>query len=469
MHKYETLVNQLREQITADIWQVGDKLPSLRAQVVSSGMSLMTVMHAYQLLESQGWIVSRPQSGYYVAPKAEFLSTPITHQQVLPAEQVDINAFIFEVLQASRDQSIIPFGSAFPDPGLFPQRQLTRSLSAVARSMTAHSAVDHLPPGNEALRKIIARRYALQGMRVPPEEIVITAGAMESLNLSLQAVTEPGDWVIVENPAFYGALQALERLRLKALAIATHPRFGIDLAALENALASYPVKACWMMTTSHNPLGCTLTNAKKQQLVALLQRYRVHLIEDDVYGELYFGAEKPLPAKAFDATGMIMHCSSFSKSLVAGFRVGWVAAGEMADKIQRLQLMSTLSTSAPMQLALADYLATHGYDRHLRRLRRLLEQRKNSAWQSLHAHLPGVVRINYSHGGYFLWIALPPQVNATDVYHRALQHHISIAPGKMFSASAQYNNYFRFNTSYEWNGRLEDAVITLSDIVKQML
>ncbi|WP_413725837.1 PLP-dependent aminotransferase family protein [Sodalis sp. RH16] len=466
--KYEVLVQQVREQITANIWQAGEKLPSLREQAESSGISLMTVMHAYQILESQGWIFSRPQSGYYVAPKAEFLTQPAVHQQVQPAESVDINDFIFEVLQAGRDPDIVPFGSAFPDPGLFPRQQLTRSLSRVAHAMSALSVVDNLPPGNEALRNIIAKRYALQGMKVSPDEIVITAGAMEALNLSLQAVTRPGDWVIVENPAFYGALQALERLQLKALAIAAHPRFGIDLTALEQALNDYPVKACWVMTNSQNPLGCTLSDEKKQRLAALLQRYNVYLIEDDVYHELYFGAHKPLPAKAYDTRGMAMHCSSFSKSLAAGFRVGWVAAGEMAGRIQRLQLMSTLSTSAPMQLALANYLATRGYDSHLRRLRRVLEQRKNSYRQALHRLLPEV-RINECHSGYFLWIELPPGVDATELYRRALRQKISIAPGRMFSAGGLYNNYFRFNISYEWNDRQTRAVEVLARLIKEML
>ncbi len=469
MNKYETLVHQLRDQIAADIWQVGEKLPSLREQAISSGMSLMTVMRAYQLLESQGWILARPQSGYYVAPKAGFLTAPTAHQPVQTAEQVDINDFIFEVLQACRDPAIIPFGSAFPDPSLFPNQQLTRSLAKVARAMTPSSAMDNLPPGNEDLRKIIARRYALQGMQVVPEEIVITAGAMESLNLSLQAVTEPGDWVIVENIAFYGTLQALQRLNLKALAVATDPRDGIDLDALELALSTYPVKACWLMTHCQNPLGYTLSVEKKQRLAALLRHYQVPLIEDDVYGELYFGANKPLPAKAFDQQGNIMHCSSFSKSLAAGFRVGWVAAGAWAGKIQRLQLMSTLSTSAPMQLALANYLATRGYDSHLRRLRRELEMRKNSAWQSLYSHLPVGAQINYSRGGYFLWVALPAHLSATELYYRALEQKISIAPGKMFSAGTQYNNYFRFNASYAWDQRYERAVVSLTDLIKQLL
>ncbi|QKJ88686.1 PLP-dependent aminotransferase family protein [Paramixta manurensis] len=469
MAKYQQLVHQIRAQIEAEVWQPGEKLPSLREQVSLSGLSLMTVMHAYQVLESQGWIASRPQSGYYVAPRAEFLSQPVSHQKVQLAEAVDINAFIFDVLQACRDPLIIPFGSAFPDPELFPQRQLMRSLNSVSHNLTPGDAIHNLPPGNEALRKTLAQRYAQQGVTVSPDEIVITNGAMEALNLSLQAVTEPGDWVVIENPAFYGALQAIERLKLKVVAIATDPQHGMDLEELQQALTRWPIKACWLMTNQQNPVGFTLSKAKKQQLVALLESHHVALIEDDVYNELYFGGEKPLPAKAFDQQGNVLHCSSFSKNLVAGFRVGWVAAGKQAQRIQRLQLMSTLSTSAPMQLALANYLGTRSYDSHLRKLRQILEQRKNLARQSLKRHLPYGARINDSRGGYFLWIELPKQVNATELYYRALEHNISIAPGSMFSSGQQYANYFRFNAAWAWDDAQEAAVAILGGLIAAMM
>ena len=468
MAKYEHLVAQLRQQIETEIWLPGEKLPSLREQAGLSGMSLMTVMHAYQVLESQGWIISRPQSGYYVAPRAEFLSQPVSHQKLQLAESVDINAFIFDVLQACRDPKIVPFGSAFPDPDLFPQRQLMRALTTVSHSMKPVDALHNLPPGNEALRKTLAQRYALQGVQVSPDEIVITNGAMEALNLSLQAVTEPGDWVAIENPSFYGALQAIERLKLKAVAIATDPQTGIDLEELSRALKSWPIKAMWMMSNQQNPVGCTLSREKKQQLVALLAEHNVVLIEDDVYSELYVGHEKPLPAKAFDRANNVLHCSSFSKNLVAGFRVGWVAGGQHAQRIQRLQLMSTLSTSAPMQQALATYLGTRSYDLHLRRLRQVLEQRKNQALHSLKRHLPVGAKINESRGGFFLWIELPKQVNTTELYYRALEQNISIAPGKMFSSSEQYANYFRFNTAW-WNESQEAAVAILGGLIAELL
>ena len=468
MKKYQRLAQQIISQIELGVWLPGDKLPSLREQVASSGMSFMTVGHAYQMLESQGRIVARPQSGYYVAAR------PTTHQPAPPAqvmrdEVVDINTYIFDVLQASRDPSVVPFASAFPDPRLFPLQQLNRSLANVSKTATAMSVIENLPPGNVDLRHAIARRYAQQGMNISPDEIVITAGALEALNLSLQAVTEPGDWVIVENPCFYGALQALERLKLKALSVATDVREGIDLSALEQALNDYPVKACWLMTNSQNPLGFTLSAEKKAQLVALLTRHNVTLIEDDVYSELYFGREKPLPAKAWDKQDMTLHCSSFSKCLVAGFRIGWVAAGKHARRIQQLQLMSTLSTSSPMQLALVDYLSTKRYDAHLRRLRRTLAERKQHAWQTLLRHMPAGVKIHHNDSGYFLWLELPERLDAGRLSEKALAHQISIAPGKMFSTSDTWAPFFRFNTSWGWGDREEQAVARLGEVIREMM
>lgn len=469
MKKYQQLAQQMTEQIAHGVWQPGDKLPSLREQVANSGMSFMTVSHAYQLLESQGRIVARPQSGYYVAPRMVATRQSSAPAQVMPDNAVDINTYIFEVLQASRNASVLPFASAFPDPKLFPLPQLNRSLAQVSKTATAMSVIENLPPGNDELRHAIARRYALQGMTISPDKIVITAGALEALNLSLQAVTEPGDWVIVENPCFYGALQALERLRLKALSVATDVKEGIDLDALVQALQTYPVKACWLMTNSQNPLGFTLAPEKKARLIEILSEHNVTLIEDDVYSELYFGREKPLPAKAWDKTDMTLHCSSFSKCLVPGFRIGWVAAGKHARRIQHLQLMSTLSTSSPMQLALVDYLATKRYDAHLRRLRRQLAERKQLAWQSLLRSLPPEVQIHHNDSGYFLWLELPAGVDAGQLSARALEHHISIAPGKMFSTTDNWASFFRFNTAWGWGEREDNAVETLGHLIRQLI
>lgn len=471
MAKYETLVDQVREQIQNNVWVVGEKLPSLRKQTETTGLSLMTVLHAYQVLESQGWIVSHTRSGYFVAPKIQKLSSPIKRSSVTvsKSEDIDINDFIFDVLKANRTIHTVDFGSVYPDPNLYPRKSVNKSLTSAMSHMPTSSALDNLPPGNQGLRQIIAKRYAAEGMNVHPDEIVITAGALEALNLSLQAVTKSGDWVVVESPTFYGALQSLQRLNLRALSIRTDPTEGIDLESLENALKSHTVKACWLMTNQQNPLGYTLSNEKKGRLIELLAKYDVFLIEDDVYSELYFGGKKPLPAKAFDPKGMTMHCSSFSKTLVAGFRIGWVAAGKMALPIQKLQLMSTLSASAPIQLALETYLSTRNYENHLRQLRRKLEQRKFAVWQTLCTHLPSSVNIDYSEGGYFLWVELPERLDATVLYELASKENISIAPGRMFSLNHEFDHCFRLNSSFECTAVQERAIKRLAELIQSML
>ncbi len=386
--RYQQLAHTLRRQIEAQVWLPGEKLPSLRESCRQSGFSLMTVLQAYQLLEDQGLLISRPQSGYYVAPVQQ---TPLRGDQrhaLHAAENIDVNDAIFDILKAGQDPHIVPFGSAFPDPTLFPQPQLARSLANAVRRMSPHSAIANLPPGNEELRRNIAQRYAQQGIEVTPDEIVITSGALESLGLSLQVVTQPGDWVAIESPAFYGVLQAIERRRLKAVAIPMDLQQGMDLFALEQALATYPIKACWLMSNFQNPLGCTMSLEKKARLVEILRQNQVALIEDDVYSELYFNGERPPPIKMSSYRQEILHCSSFSKSLAPGFRVGWVAAGNYASRIQRLQLMSTLSASVPVQLALADFLHQGSYDAHLRRLRRQLELRQIAMRNAILASFP---------------------------------------------------------------------------------
>jgi len=468
MTRYEKLAQQIRSQIQNRVWRAGEKLPSLRDSVKNSGLSLMTVLQAYQLLESQGWIQARPQSGYYVAAHTSALPGSPQGEKLHLSEQVDISAFIFDVLQACKDPTITPFGSAFPDASLFIQPRLARALSSVARTISPHSSVANLPPGNESLRRNIAQRYALHGLQISPDEIVITSGAMESLSLSLQVVTSPGDWVVIESPSFYGALQTIERLKLKAVAIATHPQHGIDLDALAQAISQYPIKACWLMSHFQNPQGGSLALAQQQRLVDMLAAHDIALIEDDVYGELYFDNQWPMPTKALDQQGQILHCSSFSKCLAPGYRVGWVAAGRYALPIQRLQMMSTVSASVPTQMAIANYLLHGGYDTHLRRLRRILAQRLNAFRQAIIDQFPSEVKVSQPQGGYFLWVELPSHVDTTLLYQLALAQGISIAPGKMFTTSEHFNHCFRLNASFEWNSRNAEAIAILGRLITEL-
>jgi DNA-binding transcriptional MocR family regulator len=471
MKRYEALAEEIAQSIRTGVMKLGDRLPSVRQASTSRGVSPSTVFEAYYLLEARGLIRARERSGYYVIaggkslpPEPEISSRPAGDSTV-----VDVSQLVFDVLESTKTRDVVPFGSAFPSPLLFPLPRLARSMASSVRAMDPWSTVDDLSPGNESLRRQIALRYLADGLHVHTDEIVITNGALEALNLCLQAVARPGDSVIIESPTFYAALQALERIGLKAIEVPTHPREGVDLEVLALALERHKPKACWLMTNFQNPLGSLMTDEKKRALVELLTLHDVPLIEDDVYGELYFGNKRPTSAKAFDTKGLVMHCSSFSKCLAPGYRVGWAASGRYTRDVVRLKLTTTLSASAPAQAALADYLAKGGYDKHLRQLRHALSVQQSAMVQAVVRHFPRGTKATRPHGGYFLWIELPGNVNALEVHRNALSLGISVAPGPMFSAHRGFTNCIRLNYGHPWDDRAEVALETLGRLIATLL
>jgi DNA-binding transcriptional MocR family regulator len=447
--------------------KLGDRLPSVRQASSSRGVSPSTVFEAYYLLEARGLIRARERSGYYVIAGAKKLlpEPDVASRPDEESMQVDVSQLVFEILESARTRDVVPFGSAFPSPMLFPLPRLAKSMASSVQNMDPWSTVDDITPGNAALRRQIALRYLADGVHIHTDEIVITNGALEALNLCLQAVTRPGDAVLIESPTFYAALQALERLDLKAVQVPTHPREGIDLDALELALDRHQPKACWLMTNFQNPLGSLMSDEKKKAVVELLASHDVPLIEDDVYGELYFGSRRPLPAKAFDKKGVVMHCSSFSKCLAPGYRVGWAVPGRFTRNVTHLKLISTLSASAPAQAALADYLAKGGYDKHLRHLRHVLSVQQSAMIQAVVRHFPRGTKATSPDGGYFLWIELPSDVNSLELHRQALSLGISVAPGPMFSARREFRNCLRLNYGHPWDARTEAAIATLGRLI----
>ncbi|WGV20012.1 GntR family transcriptional regulator MpaR [Pseudomonas putida] len=467
MKRYERFADDIAELIRSGVLGPGQRVPSVRYASQTHGVSPSTVFQAYYLLERRGLIRARPRSGYFVnahAPRQ--FSEPQALQPVSESTDVDVSALVFSILDSIKDPSTVPFGSAFPSPELFPLQRLSRSLASASRSMDPRMVVTDLSPGNPQLRRQIALRYMVGGLMLPMEELLITNGALEALNLCLQAVTQPGDLVAIEAPAFYACLQVLERLKLKAVEIPVHPREGMDLAVLTQTLEKHPVKAVWCMTNFQNPVGASMPEAKKQALVELLARYQVPLIEDDVYAELYYAQQAPKPAKAFDTQGLVMHCGSFAKSLAPGYRIGWVAAGRFAQKIERLKLMTSLCASMPAQAAIADYLQHGGYDRHLRKLRYALEGQQANMLAAIARHFPAQTRVSQPSGGYFLWLELPEQMDALKLFHMALAQGISIAPGPIFSPTRRFGNCIRLNYGSPWHEDAERAMETLGRIIR---
>lgn len=466
MKKYEVIAEEIARAIQQGLLKRGDKLPSIRQIQASKQVNASTVFQAYYLLEARSLIIARPRSGYYVA------GTLRSERQLPHAPHTDaannshpttlqVSDLVFTLLERIKDPLQVPFGSAFPSPALFPLNKLADHMASSVRRMHPQMTVSDVGQGDPELRRQIALRYQLDGKATDPDDIVITNGAMEALNLCLSAVTQPGDSVIIESPSFYAALQAIERLGLKAIEVPSHPEHGIDLAALEQAIIQHSPKACWLMTTFQNPTGSLMPETQKQALVALITRYQLPLIEDDVYRELYFGKVRPLPAKTWDTDGWVMHCSSFSKALAPGYRVGWVSAGRFSERITRLKTSSTLATCIPAQLAIASYLTKGGYDKHLRQLRHQLMLQQLQFSEAIHQRLPAAVRYTLPQGGYFLWLQLPTQQDSLPLFQFATTHHISLAPGHLFSSQQQYASYVRLNYGHPLTNAHLQAISTL--------
>lgn len=426
---YQVIVDELARAISDGTLRVGERLPSVRLLCAERKVSPATVLRAYNILEAQSLVETRERSGYYVSVKARRAAAESAKPRpTTRSTRVEINDLVFEILGTTRARDVVPLGSAFPSPALFPWAKLSRFLGSSARHMDPLTTVQSLPPGSEELRRQIALRYLHAGMSVSTEEIIITSGALEALTLSLQVITRPGDTVAVESPTFYACLQAIENYGLRVVEIPTDPHDGIDLEALAQAITKHDIKACWFMTTLQNPLGVTLAEDKKRALIKLLAAHDIPLIEDDVYAELQFAAAQH-PAKAFDKQGLVLHCGSFSKCLAPGYRLGWVAAGRFAEQVQRRKITTSLGTSMPIQLGIAQMLSQGGYDAHLLRLRSTLMKQQQTLLDAVHKYFPAGCRVTPPSGGYFLWIELPKQVDSLEVHRLALAANISIAPG----------------------------------------
>lgn len=466
MHIYDRLALDIEQRIRDGVLRSGDQLPSVRKACKVQRLSPSTILKAYYLLESRGLIEARPQSGYYVRPRLlTGLPEPEMTRPVGDSTDLNVSDFIFEILESVKDPAVVPFGSSFASPYLYPLDKLGRFLAAAARNLNPRATITDLPPGNEELRRQIALRYLANGISMQLGEIVITNGAMEALNLCLEATTSPGDLVAIESPAFHASLQMIERRGLRVIEIPTHPRTGVSLAALEDALRHHPVKACLLMLNFQNPMGSRVPDGSRRELIGLLQRYDIPLIEDDTYAELYFGRNAPLPTKSLDSSGLVLHVSSFSKSLAPGYRVGWVAAGRYAQKVQRLKFSASLATTIPVQIALADFLKQGAFDTHLRRLRGALEVQEASMAAAIERHFPAGTRITRPRGGYFVWVELPPATDALALHRRALNAGISIAPGPIFSPKREYGNCIRLNFGHPWSEEIEQAMLRLGQMM----
>jgi len=465
---YEQVAARIGALIDQGTYRPGDRIPSIRELSRQLRVGVNTVMEAYAQLENLRVVEARPQSGYYVAcrllePRAS-LETGKAKQE-LAARAVEIGRGPLEVMRNLADPALVPLGRGVPNVELLPVEKLNRMLAAQVRRFGTESVSYAGAKGMKRLRTQIAKRSLDCGCRLSPEEIVVTSGCVEAVTLALQATCRPGDTVAIGSPVYYTFLQSIQWLGLKVLEIPSTPREGMSLDVLGYAILHNPVHACLVISNFNNPLGSVMSDDRKRELVALLGKHEIPLIEDDVYGDLAFGPYRPISAKAYDEQGLVLQCGSFSKTLAPGYRVGWIAPGRFQEKVRSLKSLFNIATASPTQLAVAEFLTSGGYDRHLRAMRRTYARQVAQVRAAIGRWFPDGTRVTRPDGGFVVWVELPDEADAFALYEQALRSGISVAPGPLFTTGDKFRSCIRLSAAF-WSRGIEQALRTVGGLAR---
>ncbi len=467
---YTQIVGRFENQIKQNLLKCGDKLPSVRALSQEQGISISTAYKAYVELENMGMIEARPKSGYYVKfSTSRYTKSPEMMPPLKKVEQVSVVEMIAMVYRNMSGDSVLSLSRSSPALELIPMAKLNKSMmEAIRKSPNGNTNYESLQ-GNIDMRKQIAKNAFNWGGQISEDDIVTTQGCMEALVFCLRAVTKPGDTVAIESPTYFGIFTIMMSLNLNVLEIPGDAKTGLDIAYLEQAMEKVTVNACLFVTNFSNPIGSCMPDERKQQLVKLLAKKQIPLIEDDIYGEIYFGKSRPRTCKSYDTEGMVMLCSSVSKSLAPGYRVGWCIPGKFKEQILSLKLMHTISSATPTQAAIAHFFETGRYDLHMRNLRKALYTQCQHYMQGIAQYFPPDTKISQPQGGYALWIELDKSINAFELYQAAMAQNISIAPGQIFSTDARFTNFIRISFGRPYDEVLENSFKVLGELIRGMM
>ena len=469
-YRYEQLAELIVGMIDKGALAPGMRLPSVRAVSEQHRISISTALQAYRLLEDRGVLVARPQSGFYVAAaRRGALALPSASRPRARASTVSISSAVAALLEHASNSKLVPLGCAVPDAALLQSKRLDLALARAARQHGTRYNTYGAPQGDPRLRREIAKRAMRVGHALSPDDVLVTCGCTEALTLALAAVARRGDTIAIESPTYFGFLHTIEMLGLKAFELPTHPTRGVDVGALTRLLETEPVAACLLSSSFNNPLGSMMAEADKRALLAVLARHAVPLIEDDVYGDIHFGRERPKPFIALDGGANTIYCSSFSKTVAPGYRIGWIIAGRHLPRVLDAKAAFTLCGSVLPQAAFAEFLGSGGYDQHLRRIRRIFADNIERMTRAIDKYFPSGTRVSRPAGGFVLWLEFPAAMKTRELFKKALDQGVCFAPGDVFSVSGRFSNCLRISCGHSWDARIERGVARLGALTAEAL
>lgn len=467
---YLQFADRIEKQIKSGVLNVGDKLPSIREVCAETGYSMSTVSKAYYEIESRSLIEARPQSGYYVSNiSARIIAEPSSSKPVLSLENIEREDLIDLVYGDMRAKDVTMLSLGFPSNELLPIAKLNKGMVQAMRQLPNSGTSYEEIQGNSNLRKEIARWSFSWGGSLTEEDIITTPGCISAISDCLLTLTKPGDTIITESPVYFGILQLARSLGLYVMELPTNMTTGIELEAVKKTLSSNKIKACVLMSNFSNPSGSSMPVEHKKEIVRLMDFYNIPLIEDDIHGDLYFGSSRPTNCKTYDESGIVLCCSSVSKTLAPGYRVGWVSPGKFKKEILRTKLYHTISSPTITHEVVGNFLKNGRYENHLRKIRQILNRNCINYINTVLESFPAGTKVSQPQGGFFLWVELDKKIDTAALYHLAMQHTISIAPGRIFSFQNQFSNCMRLSFGLPWSNELRAAIQTLGQLAHKQL
>ncbi|WP_431124674.1 PLP-dependent aminotransferase family protein [Variovorax paradoxus] len=471
---YRQLAAHYVDAIHTGSLKQGDKLPSLRSLMRLHDISLSTALQLCRTMESDGWVEARDRSGYFVRRPRRLAIAPMEEPAAGvppdPAQYVGIHAKVSDFVARRRQiAEKLNLSIARGAPELYPAEALRNAMTRMLRQQPEMLTVASPLKGHRQFREVLAQRSLRVGMAISPDDILVTNGCIEALNLALRAVAQPGDTVAVESPTFYGLLQVLESLGMRALEIPTSPQTGLSIEALELAISTYDnIKAVVVVPHLQNPLGSVMPDAHKARLAQLCERHAIPLIEDDTYSELVDAPTPPRALKSWDTSGNVIHCASLHKILAPGLRLGWITAGRWQARVEMLKFAQTRNNEGLSQGAAGLFMGTGAYDRHLRHLRGCLKTQREQTADAIASYFPAGTRINLPPGGLQLWVELPERLSSSRVFDAALVERIVVAPGTLFSNSSRFDHYLRINCGWPYGEPVDTGLRRLGQIIETL-
>ena len=469
MKLYEQLADQISQQVNSGYFQPGTKLPSIRKMSQEHQVSISTVQEAYRLLEDRSVAEVRPKSGYYVVERGKQPIPPEISRPTVKPVTLSRWEMVVELLHSHELAGSLALGKGTPDVSSDTIKPLLKLMAYMSRRADINELTYDSLLGAEELRQQIARLMMDSGCGLHKDDIVITTGCQEALNCSIRALTQPGDIIAIESPSFYGSMQFIQAMGLKAIEIPTHPQTGISLEALELALEQWPIKTLLLTPTGNNPLGYIMPDAQKERLVELANHYDLPIIEDDIYGDLSYEQPRPRSVKSFDTEDRVLFCSSFSKTISPAFRTGWCAPGRYLEQIKHMKYVSTACGSILQPRVIAEFVAQGYYEKHIRKMRSQYLRNRDHMIKWAGEYFPEGTRMTYPQCSYLLWVEFPKSVDTQVLNEHLKKRNISIAPGILFTAAEKYKNCMRLNYSLNNHEEIQNAMRVIGEEVERLI